>query len=61
MNKLLITWLFMAVVSVVYAQENDYGSILRQLDEAIELSPETVGPYNGIMQQYLFFYSRTTM
>jgi hypothetical protein len=56
MNKLLITWLFMAVVSVVYAQENDYGSILRQLDEAIELSPETVAQYEqqteGVYRQY---------
>jgi len=43
-------------VSVVYAQENDYGSILRQLDEAIELSPETVAQYEqqteGVYRQY---------
>ncbi|MBR2205671.1 MAG: hypothetical protein IJ898_04835, partial [Prevotella sp.] len=56
--RLLLTWLFMASVTFSLAQgKKDYQSLLLELDQAIEQSPEIVGRYERQIeetrQQYL--------
>ena len=59
--RLLLTWLFMASATFLLAQERatkkDYKSLLLEIDQAIEQSPEIVGHYERQIeetrQQYL--------
>ena len=59
--RLLLTWLFMALASFSFAQDRaakkDYQSLLLEIDQAIEQSPEIVGHYERQIeetrQQYL--------
>ena len=59
--RLLLTWLFMALASFSFAQDRatkkDYKSLLLEIDQAIEQSPEIVGQYERQIeetrQQYL--------
>ena len=59
--RLLLTWLFMALASFSFAQDRatkkDYQSLLLEIDQAIEQSPEIVGQYERQIeetrQQYL--------
>ena len=56
--RLLLTWLFMASATFLLAQgKKDYKSLLLEIDQAIEQSPEIVGQYERQIeetrQQYL--------
>ena len=56
--RLLLTWLFMASVTFSLAQgKKDFQSLLLEIDQAIEQSPEIVGQYERQIeetrQQYL--------
>ena len=57
MKRLLLTWLIMASATSMFAQEKDYKSLLLQIDQVIEQSPEIVGQYERqiaeIRRQYL--------
>ena len=67
MKRLLLAWLFMASATFLFAQEHsalplgssprDYKSLLLQIDQLIERSPEIVGQYERQIeetrQQYL--------
>lgn len=60
-KRLLLTWLFVSSAAFSFAQQKDYKSVLLQIDQAIEQSPEIVGQYKRqieeIRRQYVQAHS----
>lgn len=58
--KLLATWLFAVLATAASAQERDDESVLLQLDQAIEASPEVVGRYERQIEETRQLYLRAS-